>query len=515
MSPRGARGRTAILRVTGAWARADEEASVGELELWQSMGVALAIGLLIGAERERDRPGRTAGVRTFAVVAVVGSLAVQVPAAVAAVLCAGVAALVVVGYVFDGDRDRGITTEVAVLATLGLGALSRTAPAAAVAVAVAVTVVLVSRKNLHHFVRETVTDQERTDALIFFVAAFVVLPVLPSGPVGPYGAWVPQRIWLLVVLIIAIGWVGYAATRLLGARRGMMIGGLAGGFVSATATTGVMASRARRHEAPVRAALAGAVLASVATLVQLVLLTALVDVRVSLRLLPAAVAGGVVLLAEAWWLGRAVHGEEEDTPAGRPFSLVAALVLAAIISAVLPARAVAAGPVRRRRRRGGQRDRGAGRRARRQRRDGDPRAQRRPRHRHRGGRHRGRAWRPTRSARWRSRAAAGGFRFAGALAAVPAAGGGSWWRRSALACRPEPPSVQQHPLAVPRARRRSSRGRRGCARTSAATESGSPWTTYAVPGRLRGPPEPRQRPPPRRRAPRSRRPSTTSARTGT
>lgn len=321
---------------TGPEAGRDQEATVGELELWQSMGVALAIGLLVGAERERDRPHRTAGIRTFALVAVLGSLAVQLSTPVAAVICGGVALLVVVGYVVDGDRDRGMTTEVAVLVTLGLGALSSTAPVVAVAVAVAVTVLLVSRENLHHFVRETVTDQERTDALVFFVAAFVVLPLLPSGHVGPYGAWVPQRIWLLVVLIIAIGWVGYAATRVLGARRGVMIGGLAGGFVSATATTGVMGARARHREVPFRAAVAGAVLASLATLVQLALLTALVDARVTVRLLPGVVAGVAVLALEAWWLGRAGHGDEEDLPTGRPFSLVTALVLAAIISAVLP-----------------------------------------------------------------------------------------------------------------------------------------------------------------------------------
>ncbi|WP_107772811.1 MgtC/SapB family protein [Nocardioides sediminis] len=309
---------------------------MGGLELWQSMGVALAIGLLIGAERERDRPGRTAGVRTFALVALIGSVAVQVPTVVAVVLCAGVVLLVVAGYVVSEDEDRGITTETAVIATLGLGALSHTAPAVAVAVAVTTTVLLVSRENLHRFVRETVTDQERSDALVFFVAAFVVLPVLPSGEVGPYGAWVPQRIWLLVVLIIAISWVGYAATRLLGARRGVMIGGLAGGFVSGTATTGVMAARARRREVPVRGALAGALLASVATLVQLAVVTSLVDSRVTVRLLPAIVAGSVVMVAEAWWLGRSVRGEDDAAAAGRPFAIVPALVLAAIISIVLP-----------------------------------------------------------------------------------------------------------------------------------------------------------------------------------
>lgn len=305
--------------------------------LWQSLGVALAIGLLIGAEREHDQPGCTAGIRTFALVAVTGSIAVQVPTAIAAVLCGGVALLVTAAYALEVDTGRGYTTEVAVLATLGLGALSHRAPSVAVATAVAITVLLVSRRNLHRFARETVTGQELSDALVFFVAAFVVLPVLPSGAVGPYGAWVPQRIWLLVVLIMAIGWVGHAATRLLGARRGVMVGGLAGGFVSATATTGVMASRARRHEVSMRAALAGTLLASVSTLVQLALVTALVDSRVTVRLLPAIVLGSAVLALEAWWLGRrSAHQDEDPTTTGRPFGIVPALVLAGIISAVLP-----------------------------------------------------------------------------------------------------------------------------------------------------------------------------------
>jgi uncharacterized membrane protein (DUF4010 family) len=87
---------------------------------------------------------------------------------------------------------------------------------------------------------------------------------------------------------------------------------------------------------PVRGALAGALLASVSTLVQLAVVTSLVDSRVTVRLLPAVVAGSVVMVAEAWWLGRPVDGSDDDAAAGRPFAIVPALVLAAIISVVLP-----------------------------------------------------------------------------------------------------------------------------------------------------------------------------------
>jgi nitrate reductase NapE component len=178
------------------------------------MGVALAIGLLIGAERERAKPsGGSPGVRTFALIAVMGVVAVQLPPVVAAALVGGTVLLVVVGYAWSTAKDPGMTSEAAAIATLGLGALTATEPALAVGLAVSITVLLVSRESLHRFVRETVTDRERVDALKFFVAAFVVLPLLPTGHVGPYGVWVPQQIWLLVVLIIGIGWIGYVATR--------------------------------------------------------------------------------------------------------------------------------------------------------------------------------------------------------------------------------------------------------------------------------------------------------------
>ena len=298
----------------------------------------MAIGLLVGAERERAKPsGGSSGVRTFALIALMGALAVQLPPVVAAALVGGTALLVVLGYAWSKAKDPGMTSEAAAIATLGLGALTATEPALAVGLAVSITVLLVSRESLHRFVRETMTDRERVDALKFFVAAFVVLPLLPTGHVGPYGVWVPQRIWLLVVLIIGIGWVGYVATRMLGTRRGLMVAGMAGGFVSGTATTGVMAAKFRRADAPLRGALAGAVLASVGTLLQLALVVSFVELRVSAQLLPAVVLGSVVMIVEAWWLGRTPSVSDEPiAPAGRPFALVPALVLAGIISLVLP-----------------------------------------------------------------------------------------------------------------------------------------------------------------------------------
>jgi uncharacterized membrane protein (DUF4010 family) len=319
---------------------------MADLALWQSMGVALAIGLLVGAERERSKPaGGSPGIRSFALVALAGAVATLLGPVIAAGVAVGVVLLLVAGYLASRQDDSGVTSEIAAVVTFGLGALTATRPALAAGAAVAMTVLLVSRAALHRFVQTTVTEQEQNDALKFFVAAFVLLPVLPSGSYGPYDAWVPQRIWLLVVVITGIGWFGYVAVRVLGQSRGLMVAGLAGGFVSGTATTGVMAARARRGEASRSDALAGALLASLATLVQLVVVTTIAEPRVAARLLPAMALGSAVIVVEAWWLvhrgrrddaGASAEARSDDRSTARPFALAPALVLAGIISAVLP-----------------------------------------------------------------------------------------------------------------------------------------------------------------------------------
>ena len=104
---------------------------------------------------------------------------------------------------------------------------------------------------------------------IFAAASLVVLPLLPNQPVGPFGALNPHAIWIIVILVMAIGATGHVAIRLLGARGGLVISGFASGFVSSTATIGAMGARARKAPQLLGAATAGATLSTVATIVQL------------------------------------------------------------------------------------------------------------------------------------------------------------------------------------------------------------------------------------------------------
>jgi len=54
---------------------------------------------------------------------------------------------------------------------------------------------------------------------------------------GPFEVLNPFQIGVLMVLISGLSFAGYAAIRLLGARRGLGLTGLLGGLVSSTAVT--------------------------------------------------------------------------------------------------------------------------------------------------------------------------------------------------------------------------------------------------------------------------------------
>jgi uncharacterized membrane protein (DUF4010 family) len=308
---------------------------------WQQLQpflVALAIGLMLGFERERSHH-RTlpAGSRSFALLALLGCVAATFGAWAVIAGLTVIGALMALAYFRTSEEDAGTTTEIAALVAYLLGALAYTRAAVAVALAVVVVGLLVSKTRIHRFARDIVTEVELEDAIKFFVVAFVVLPLLPDRALGPYGVLNPAKIWLLVVLLTGIGWVGYIGVRALGPQRGLLVTGLAGGFVSASATTASM-GRLSRTAVGVRAALASALAASLATFVQLIIVIAYVDTEVLRRLWLPVAAAAVVLVGVAAVVYRgAARGsgnaapEGEVTPASRPFALRPALVLAAVL----------------------------------------------------------------------------------------------------------------------------------------------------------------------------------------
>jgi uncharacterized membrane protein (DUF4010 family) len=261
-----------------------------------------------------------------------------------AVTTAGVIALTSVAYWRSQGDDPGLTTEIALILTALLGGLSVRQPALAGGVAVAVAVLLAARTPLHHFVRSVLSESEVKDALIFASATLVVLPLLPDRSLGPFAAINPHTIWIIVILVMAISAAGYVAVRMLGARFGLPLAGLASGFISSIATIGAMGARARKAPEVLAAAVAGAVLSTVATIVQMAAVLAATSVS-TLQVLsgPLICAGLAAAAYGAVFTIRALREKTEDEPRpGQAFSLLTALVFAfplsgtVILSAALP-----------------------------------------------------------------------------------------------------------------------------------------------------------------------------------
>ena len=267
---------------------------------WQVAAVAAAIGVLIGWAREPG--GRSlVGLRTFGLAGLAGGLAALVHPLVLAALVAGAAVIMAAGHLRPEGLAPGATTEVALTLTVVLGGLVVNWPPLAAGAAVVTAGALFPRDQLHPSVREKITELGLGDALKFGVAAFIAFPFMPHAHLGPYGVIDPRTIWTYVVAVTVLGWLGYVMVRLVGPRRGLPAAGLAGGFVSAAATTGAMARTARTPDLR-RPALAGALLASVATLVQLDLVVAVADTHVAGLLVPPIALACAVLVGEAGWL---------------------------------------------------------------------------------------------------------------------------------------------------------------------------------------------------------------------
>lgn len=245
------------------------------LTLLACLATALAAGFVIGAEREQERHATFGGVRTFPLFALAGALGALLHVWVLVGLAVAVGALLVISYLRETrapseEGDIGLSTEVAGLTTFALGALA-TAEWTGLETTdrlllvgggtTAVLALLALKRTLHAFVARVSKDDVYATTKLLLLSV-VVLPLLPSDDLGPWGALNPRNIGLLVVLISAIGFAGYVAIRVFGARRGLGLTGLLGGLASSTAVTLTFSGRAKETPALTQACAVAIVLAS-------------------------------------------------------------------------------------------------------------------------------------------------------------------------------------------------------------------------------------------------------------
>ena len=263
---------------------------------------SLAIGLLIGLERERN-PTAKAGLRTFAVVALLGTMVAMLADLTASpwLLPMGfvsIALLIVAAYFGNptAEEDPGTTTEAALLMCFGLGAMNWFGyDTLAVMLGIVTTMLLYFKPELHGMTQR-LSRRDLLSILQFAVLSFVILPVLPNHGFGPDGALNPYHIWLMVVLVSGVSLAGYVALRLVGQRYGAPLLGFLGGIVSSTVTTLIYSRHGKKYEEMRQLAVLVILLANLVLLIRLSLLAAVVAPGVMSKLLPVL---GVALLLGA------------------------------------------------------------------------------------------------------------------------------------------------------------------------------------------------------------------------
>jgi uncharacterized membrane protein (DUF4010 family) len=319
-----------------------------ELDTLPRYVVALAIGLLMGLERERN-PAAKAGLRTFALTALLGALAAHLATELdelwlIAVGLFLVGAMMIAAYLRapqQPDGDPGTTTVAALMLCYGLGVLVwHNEIQLAVMLGIAATMLLYFKPELRGF-SQRMSRHDLLSVLQFAVLALIVLPLLPNQDYGPYGALNPHQIWWMVVLIAGVGLAGYAALRLVGQQRGAVMLGLLGGLVSSTATTLSFSRHARASHEMMPIAVIVIVLANLVVLVRLGVLAAVLAPSVLAQLLPVLVGGLIVGgLGAAYGVHRLrPQGELPALAMGNPTELRPALGFGLMYAVVLLAAA--------------------------------------------------------------------------------------------------------------------------------------------------------------------------------
>lgn len=312
---------------------------------WLNLAVALGIGLLIGAERERSKGDRgdrtTAGVRTFTIASLLGAVSTSVDfwLLVVSIIC--VTVFVATAYFTRKDEDPGLTTEISLVFTVILGGLAMTTPSMAASLAVAAAILLAAKEPIHGFVRGVVTKDEMIDFLILAAATLIVLPQVPNALVGPFDAVNPRNLWLIVILVMLIGALGHLALRLLGSRTGLPLVGFVSGFISSIATIGAMGARVKKTPDLIGTAVAGATLSSLSTVLQLAMLLAAIHPPTLHALTMPLLFGGISIAL--YGLVVTLNSFNQQSPElsrhSRSFSVKTALTLAVVIAVVLIASA--------------------------------------------------------------------------------------------------------------------------------------------------------------------------------
>jgi uncharacterized membrane protein (DUF4010 family) len=319
-------------------------------DLLLRLGMALAIGFLIGLERgwkERsEKEGRrTAGLRTYTLIALLGGIFAALTKDQNFLLLASgfviVSGALAAFFWREGanEDDFSATSLVAVMLTFMLGAFAVLGDAAVAAAAgVAAAGLLAAKPQLHGWLAR-ITWPELRAGLILLAMTFIALPLLPHRAVDPYEAINPYELWLMTILIAAVSFAGYAAIRIMGPERGTVLAAAAGGLVASTAVTLTLARLARDNPARLRLLGGSVILSGAIMMLRVLVIVAIINLAFAVTLAPPLLAAAAAMALLAFWLIHSAPKRRKkggaDIKVKNPFDLLEVLRFGLILAVVM------------------------------------------------------------------------------------------------------------------------------------------------------------------------------------
>ncbi|HTY00373.1 MAG TPA: MgtC/SapB family protein [Bacteroidota bacterium] len=249
------------------------------------LGVALALGFLVGLERESTKIESQklvfGGVRTHPIISLYGfGCAWLHKFGATFVLPVGLLSMTIltaIAYYAKIKNERyGSTSEISALLTFIVGALALVADIwIPMALGIINTMLLSEKARLE----KLVADLDRVDILAtvkFLLVTLIILPALPDQDYTRFHLN-PAGIWKIVILVSTVGFFGYILIKRFGPRVGLWLSGLLGGTVSSTAVTLAGGRMAQRSPEMARDALEASLLASSVMYLRSLVLIALVS----------------------------------------------------------------------------------------------------------------------------------------------------------------------------------------------------------------------------------------------
>ena len=301
------------------------------------IAAALGCGLLIGLERERSKQRENqhsfAGLRSFAICALLGAVCFIFGPYFGIIGALAVTGIAIYSLKNQID-DPGVTTEIAFVLTYFIGAMCLWNISYAAGLSVILTILLMTKHSMHGIAGKWITEAEFRDGIFLLALLLIALPLTPNKPF--WGSVLnPYVILKLLTLILTVQALAHIAKRLLSSKNAMMLSSLASGFVSSTATIASLGLEVRNGRADTKANAGAALMSCVATLLQLLIIVIGISLSwFKVILLPSLIAMLILIIFSVWFMRSSQTLESVQQSDSRMFSLKEAAIIVVSLTVI-------------------------------------------------------------------------------------------------------------------------------------------------------------------------------------